>query len=307
MAKRTADLKDYSLYRGERASFTTDDVVELHAAMTEKSVIRQEEVKLNPAYGLQGYRKGLYDFPNRVVAWGLTEIDAGVRSPLHRQLHEATLFILQGKGYSLINGKRFDWQEGDAVFAPLFSWHQNGNDGSETVRYVTAGTIPFFRHLGIYREEDSKDPASDEIKRLASEMPQNPVVKKKDWYQKAAEGGNPIFDFPYKIGSNRIPSCVPANTDSRFVHRHFNEALIYIMNGKGFSLVHDKKVEWSAGCAMRVPTFCWHHHYNLGNEPVVYLKNITSSLNNHLKWILMDNLPGREIGDTPLKGLAAQL
>jgi gentisate 1,2-dioxygenase len=51
---------------------------------------------------------------------------------------------------------------------------------------------------------------------------------------------------------------------------------------------------------MRVPTMAWHHHYNETDEPVVYLKNITSGLNNHLRWIVLDNLPPQDIGETTL-------
>jgi quercetin dioxygenase-like cupin family protein len=143
MEKKAHDFVDHALYRGERGTFTADDVVELHARITEKPVIHLEEVELMPAYGLDGCRKGVLDFPNSIVSWGVTEIDPGVESPPHWQLHEATLFILQGKGYSLVDGRRFDWGEGDVVFAPLFSWHQNGNDGREKVRYVTAGRSHF--------------------------------------------------------------------------------------------------------------------------------------------------------------------
>jgi gentisate 1,2-dioxygenase len=84
----------------------------------------------------------------------------------------------------------------------------------------------------------------------------------------------------------------------------FDAALIYVMSRDGYSLVHDQKVGWHEGCVLRVPTFCWHTHYNTGSKPAIFLKNITSGLNNHLKWILLDNLPGREIGETPLRELA---
>jgi hypothetical protein len=87
---KNREIKSRELYHGERASFTTDNVVELHAALTEKPVITEDEVLRVPAYGLEGYRKGLYDFPNSVVSWSVTEIDPGVKSQLYRQLHEAT-------------------------------------------------------------------------------------------------------------------------------------------------------------------------------------------------------------------------
>lgn len=306
MEKRRDQFVDRNLYSGERASFTADDLVELHARITEKPVIDLDDVELRPAYGMDGYRKGLFDFPNSIVSWSVTEIDRGVESPPHLQLHEATLFILQGKGYSVINGRRLDWEEGDVVFAPLFSRHQNGNDGREAVRYITAGTIPFFKHLGLYQEELGMEAEPRKLERLSAELPEKLVIKRQDWYPQTERGKSVAFDFPYKIGTNRIASSTPPNSPSKYVHRHFNEALIYVLQGEGYSLVHDRRVDWKAGSVLRVPTFCWHHHHNAASKPAIFLKNITSGLNNHLKWILMDNLPSREIEKTPLVTLAQE-
>jgi gentisate 1,2-dioxygenase len=304
MSEKPRDILDHSFYTGERKHFTLSDLTNYHVGITKNFVVKQSEVELKEAYERKGYRKGLYDFPNSVVAWGLTEIDPGVEAPLHRQLHEATLFILEGKGYSLINGQRFDWEEGDAVFVPLESWHTQGNDGKERVKYVTAGTIPFFRYFGLYRKEKDREPSAEEKELLRREMPETIVIRKKDWYPRCQAGETPIFDFPYKIGYRGVASSVAPRSESYYVHTHFNEALIYIMNGRGFSLVHDRKVPWEKGCVMRVPTSCWHHHYNETDQPVVYLKNITSGLNNHLKWIVLDNLPPQDIGETTLAELA---
>lgn len=310
--KEEESLIDSSFYSGKRASFTMDDLVNHHVKITKKFVVKQNEVKLAKAYDEKGYRKGLYDFPNSIVSWGLTEIDPKVKGPFHRQLHEATHFILEGKGYSIINGKRINWEKGDVVFVPLHSWHAQGNEGAAKVRYVTAGTIPFFTYLGIYRKENNREPLPEEMAFLKKEMPKKLLIKHKDWYENAAyginvDGGINRFDFPYKIGYQGVASNVPPRSESHFVHRHFNEALIYVMNGRGFSLVHDRKVEWEKGCVIRVPTFAWHHHYNETDEPVVYLKNITSGLNNHLGWVILDNLPPKDAGETPLGKMAAQI
>lgn len=307
MAEEPKGILDSSFYTGERTHFTIPDLVKYHVGITKKFVIRQDEVQLEEAHGNKGYRKGLYDFPNSIVCWGLTEIDPGVEAPLHRQLHEATLLILEGEGYSIINDRRIEWEEGDVVFVPLHSWHTQGNRGKSRVRYVTAGTIPFFRYFGIYRKENNRAPSGEEMAFLKEDMPSKLLIKKKDWFDQAAkgrnvegEGGIVHFDFPYKIGYQGVASNIMPRSESQFVHTHFNEALIYIINGRGFSLVHDRKVPWEKGCVMRVPTMAWHHHYNESDEPVVYLKNITSGLNNHLRWIVLDNLPPQDIGETTL-------
>ena len=296
-------IKFNDFYMGGRTSFTSDDLVQFHVSITKKFAIRQEEVSLGPSFGEKGYRKGLYDFPNSVVCWGVTEIDPGVKSPFHRQLHEATHFILEGKGYSLINGVRFDWEEGDVVFVPIHSWHQNVNSGKDRVRYVTAGTVPFFKYLGTYRDENHREPPEEELVRLRTEMPAQLVVKKKDWLPQTEAGRPAVFPFPCVVATNRMAASMPPKTPNIFVHRHFTEALIYIMKGRGYSLVHDRRVEWEPGSVLRVPTFCWHTHDNPGDEPEVHLRHVSSGLNNHLRWNLIDNLAPEDIGQTPLARL----
>lgn len=298
---RLINFNDF--YETNRASFTSDDLVQYHVSITNKFAIRQDEVRLNPSFGEQGYRKGLYDFPNSVVCWGVTEIDPGAKSPFHRQLHEATHFILEGRGHSLINGVRCDWGEGDVVFAPMHAWHQNVNDGKERVRYVTAGTVPFFKHLGTYRDENHREPAEEEVARLRTEMPAQLVVKKRDWLPQTEQGKPAVFPFPCRIATNRMAASMPPRTPNIFVHRHFTEALIYILKGRGYSLVHDRRVEWEPGTVLRVPTFCWHTHDNPGDETEVHLRHVSSGLNNHLRWNLIDNLPPEDVRKTPLAGL----
>lgn len=297
----------HSVYEGGRASFTPDDLVKYHVSVTKKFAIRREEVALEASFGDKGYRKGLYDFPNSIVCWGVTEIDPGVKSPLHRQLHEATHFILQGKGYSVVNGVRVDWEEGDVVFTPVYAWHQNVNAGDERVRYVTAGTVPFFRYLGIYREENHREPAQDELDRMKKEMPSQLVVKKKDWLPQTEAGQHPAFPFPSRVATNRMAASMAPKTTNKFVHRHYTEALIYIVKGRGYSLVHDRKVEWEPETVIRVPTFCWHTHDNPGVEREVHLRHVSSGLNNHLRWNLIDNLTPGDIGKTPLAALAKEV
>ncbi len=294
-------------YGHAKASFTSDDLVEYHASMTDKFSIRQEEVDLRPAFGEKGYRKGQYDFPTTVVCWGLTEMDPGVKSPFHRQLHEATHFILEGKGYSVINGERFDWEEGDVVFTPIHSWHQNVNDGREKVRYATAGTVPFFRYLGTYRDDKHREPSQDRLNRLKKEMPRSLVVKKKDWLPQIEAGKGVSFPFPNLVSMNRMAASMAPRSPNIFVHRHFTEALIYILKGRGFSLIHDRRVEWEPGSVVRVPIFCWHTHFNPGNELEVHIRHISSGLNRHLKWNMIDNLPPTDIRETPLGELAKEI
>jgi len=54
------------------------------------------------------------------------------------------------------------------------------------------------------------------------------------------------------------------------MHRHINEAIIYILTGHGYSIIEEEgkepvKIEWEAGDLLSPPLNAWHQHFN--NDP----------------------------------------
>jgi glyoxylate utilization-related uncharacterized protein len=54
----------------------------------------------------------------------------------HKQSHtEAMLYVLEGQGYSEVDGKRYDWVEGDAVHVPpKMTVHEHFNNSEARTR-----------------------------------------------------------------------------------------------------------------------------------------------------------------------------
>ncbi|MFQ5826231.1 MAG: cupin domain-containing protein, partial [Dehalococcoidia bacterium] len=51
-------------------------------------------------------------------------------------------------------------------------------------------------------------------------------------------------------------------------HRHFMEAIFYIMEGEGYEIHDETKYPWQAGDVMMVPTYCVHQHFaGVGETP----------------------------------------
>lgn len=50
-------------------------------------------------------------------------------------------------------------------------------------------------------------------------------------------------------------------------HRHFMEALFFIVEGEGYEIHDGVKYPWEAGDAMCVPTYCVHQHFNVSDKP----------------------------------------
>ncbi len=94
----------------------------------------------------------------QTMAMFIAEIAPGQSGGKHRHFNEAMIYILAGKGHSVIDDTRYDWSEGDVISVPLYSWHQHFNDDpAKPVRYLGVTNLPLLRAMGLNRLEDAGD------------------------------------------------------------------------------------------------------------------------------------------------------
>lgn len=94
----------------------------------------------------------------QTMAMFISEIAPGDRTGKHRHFNEAMIYIISGKGHTIIVDKRYDWSEGDVVSVPLYEWHQHFNDDPNApVRYLGVTNMPLLRAMGLSRLEDTPD------------------------------------------------------------------------------------------------------------------------------------------------------
>ncbi len=91
----------------------------------------------------------------------------GERSQLHRHSPWALHFALQGKGYTSINGVRYDWGFGDIVFTPAWTYHEHVNvsDTEDAILYSMQNLPLLARSNNLFREE----PAGQQPKHVLRE------------------------------------------------------------------------------------------------------------------------------------------
>lgn len=78
----------------------------------------------------------------------------GERTQAHRHTGSYLYQVAQGRGWSVINGKRFDWQERDIFCVPSWAWHEHANaSDSEDACLFCCNDLPVMRALNLYREE----------------------------------------------------------------------------------------------------------------------------------------------------------
>ncbi|MBI2985397.1 MAG: cupin domain-containing protein [Deltaproteobacteria bacterium] len=57
------------------------------------------------------------------------EIPAGSRSGKHRHVSEELVLVLEGRGYDIHDGERWEWEQGDLICIPSMTVHQHFNLG----------------------------------------------------------------------------------------------------------------------------------------------------------------------------------
>ncbi|MEW5423417.1 cupin domain-containing protein [Amorphus sp. 3PC139-8] len=78
----------------------------------------------------------------------------GERTKAHRHTGSFLYHCAKGQGYSIINGKRFEWKEHDIFCVPSWAWHEHGNlSDSDDACLFCFNDMPVMEKLGFWREE----------------------------------------------------------------------------------------------------------------------------------------------------------
>lgn len=95
------------------------------------------------------------DLPSKTISMTIGHLESGKRSREHRHTYETMLYVLEGEGQSVIEGKAVSWRAGDAVYVPVWAWHYHENLGKGLCRYLACENAPLLQNLGnvALREE----------------------------------------------------------------------------------------------------------------------------------------------------------
>jgi len=81
-----------------------------------------------------------------------SEIPVGWHTGKHRH-GEESMHILEGEGFSIINGQRFNWHKSSTLQIPFWAEHQHFNTGNEPVLILHGMTFDLERFVRIARIE----------------------------------------------------------------------------------------------------------------------------------------------------------
>lgn len=86
----------------------------------------------------------------------LHEIAAGSRSGRHRHAAEELVLVLEGRGYDVHDGQRWNWEKGQLIMVPAMTDHQHFNTGGGRSLALHA-MAAHYTHLGLGGIEHLED------------------------------------------------------------------------------------------------------------------------------------------------------
>jgi gentisate 1,2-dioxygenase len=85
--------------------------------------------------------------------WLVFSLDIKTHSGKHRHQGGLAIYVLEGKGYTIIDGERVDWEAGDLLllpFKPEGVEHQHFNtDPGKPCRWVAFVNLPIMDHVAM--------------------------------------------------------------------------------------------------------------------------------------------------------------
>jgi gentisate 1,2-dioxygenase len=99
----------------------------------------------------------------RTMACGIQMIRPGIHTKAHRHSSSAVFQVFQGEGYSVINGQRFDWSEGDFFVIPSWAWHEYANVSDRPAILFNIQDKPVMKALALLKEEPYEENSGHQL------------------------------------------------------------------------------------------------------------------------------------------------
>lgn len=82
-------------------------------------------------------------------------------------------------------------------------------------------------------------------------------------------------------------------------HRHTQSALrVFVEGGRGYTAVNGERLAMERGDLILTPSFTWHDHENLSDDPMIWLDGLDVPLMKYLSVSFYEEFAGGQIGET---------
>ena len=261
------------------------------------------------------------------------ELSPGGSNKGHGHQNEALFYILEGRGYEIHDGKRYDWEKDDLVIVHNDSVHRHYNADPDQ-RALALGMKPksAWMYLGMIQQgrgfqasEDAFGAPQDWTRLWTPGIEgRKKVVKPSDTrWEDTRDGRVRVLTSPQRtdVRANAVDiyqqEIAPGSRSAK--HWHMADEAAYVLSGRGHSLQWDVEAQigeryeariakepsrsaFEVGDLVYVPQNTVHQLVNDGHEPLVVLvaQNRLFKLIGYDAVVYLDDAPapGREVAGT---------
>lgn len=103
----------------------------------------------------RGHGVAIVDLPSKTMSMTLGLLEPKQKTRKHRHNYETILYVIRGRGYTMVENQKVPWQAGDAVYIPVWAWHNHVNLSPEPAEYLACENAPLLQNLGIALREEA--------------------------------------------------------------------------------------------------------------------------------------------------------
>jgi quercetin dioxygenase-like cupin family protein len=261
----------------------------------------------------------------------VAEIPPGWHTGEHAHGEEA-IYVVSGQGFSVVNGVRYDWANGSTLWIPFGARHQHFNAGPEPARYYSIMAVHLEYFLGLHKMDQSGEHGRSEVlpdaprsttgldargrrivlkweeapRRVGSEdestknRPARSPVMGEEAYQVTRATHHSLFiDFMRpgagvgfqnrEVEISGILSDKPRSRGGKHAHM---EAILYILEGEGHSIVDGERIPWKKGTCFHIQgPQTVHQHFNTGHTQSQMLRAASGVRMNFFQQVAQERFP----------------
>ncbi|KAK8119895.1 RmlC-like cupin domain-containing protein [Apiospora kogelbergensis] len=210
---------------------------------------------------------------------GLQLVNPDETAPAHRHIAFAIRFIIEGSGFTAVEGTKMPLEQGDLVVTPTWHWHDHGNESNAPVIWLDVLNLPVFTFIRAHFAEGYGESRYPSEPRDATpwRFPWGPVAAALDSTNKphaihhyCGEDGQPLS----KTLGGQAERIAPGHTTEP--SRESCSFIYHCYRGRGKTTIEPPSgktmvFHWASRDTFAVPAWSRIRHVNEDNAETAYL------------------------------------
>jgi gentisate 1,2-dioxygenase len=195
----------------------------------------------------------------------------------HRHSGAALRLIIEGRGgYTVVTGERVPMSPGDLVLTPNWSWHDHANDTDAPMIWLDGLDTPLVRMLeaGFYEEyHQERQELGPPVNASEWHYPMSEMRAALERLAAANPGGEITLEYTNRRTGGPVMPTIACHMqmlrpgEKIEARRRVCCTNYHVVEGAGYSVVGDQRLDWQDKDVFTVPTWTFYEHVNSGDRP----------------------------------------